>query len=80
MKAKEMFRRLGYKKERTLNERFTSYKKPNGNSFSYINFDLNDKTYEAFYLGPNGKIYPQILSVKETLAIQKQLDESGMIE
>lgn len=75
--AKGMFKKLGYKQEKTLNERFISYKKPYGTGFIYIQFDLKDKTYEAFYLGQNGRIYPQILSIKEILAIQKQFEELG---
>lgn len=40
--AKGMFKRLGYERERILNERFISYRKPYGNSFCYIQFDLKD--------------------------------------
>lgn len=75
--AKGMFKRLGYQKERILNERFISYRKPNGDSFCYIQFDLKDKTYNAHYFGPKGGCFPQILSIKEILAIQKQIEELG---
>lgn len=75
--AKGLFKKLGYQEERILNERFVSYKKPYGTGFIYIQFDLKDKTYEAFYLGQNCRIYPQSLSIKEILAIQKQFEELG---
>lgn len=75
--AKGMFKRLGYVRERILNERFISYRKPNGNSFCYIQFDLKKKTYNAHYFGPKGGCFQQILSSKEMLAIQKQIDELG---
>lgn len=76
IKAKGMFKRLGYERERILNERFISYRKPNGTSFCYIQFDLKKKTYNAHYFDPKG-CHPQILSIKEMLAIQKQIEELG---
>ena len=76
--AKGMFKRLGYNKERTLNDRFILYKKPSGNGYYCIRFDLNDKTYDAiYYFGPKGGCRTYILSIKEILAIQKQTDELG---
>lgn len=77
--AKGMFKRLGYEKERILNERFISYKKPNGNSFCYIEFDLKDKTYNAYYFDSKGEYFPKFLSIKEIFAIQKQREELGWI-
>lgn len=74
--AKGMFKRLGYVRERILNERFISYRKPNGDSFCYIQFDLKEKTYNAHYFDSKG-CHPQILSAKEILAIQKQMEELG---
>lgn len=73
--AKGMFKRLGYERERILNERFISYRKPYGNSFCYIRFDLKDKTYNAHYFGQKGGCFQQILSPKELVAIYKQIDE-----
>ncbi|WP_462336102.1 hypothetical protein [Holdemanella biformis] len=73
--AKGMFKRLGYERERILNERFISYRKPYGNSFCYIQFDLKDKTYNAHYFGQKGGCFQQILSPKELVAIYKQIDE-----
>lgn len=75
--AKGMFKRLGYERERILNERFISYRKPYGNSFCYIQFDLKDKTYNAHYFGQKGGCFQQILSPKELVAIYKQIDELG---
>ena len=75
--AKGMFKRLGYQKERILNERFISYRKPNGDSFCYIQFDLKEKTYNAHYFSPKGECCPYILSIKEVLAIQEQVEELG---
>lgn len=75
--AKGMFKRLGYNKERISNERFISYKKPSGIGFCCIQFDLKDKTYGANYIGPNDGCCPYILSIKEILAVQKQIDELG---
>lgn len=77
--AKGMFKRLGYEKEKTLNERFISYRKPNGTSFCYIKFDLKDKTYNAYYFDSKGEYFPQFLSIKEITAIQKQREELGWI-
>ena len=73
--AKGMFKRLGY--ERVLNERFISYKKPSGIGFCCIQFDLKNKTYGANYFGPKGGCCPYILSIKEILAIQEQIEELG---
>ena len=75
--AKGMFKRLGYERERILNERFISYRKPYGNSFCYIQFDLKDKTYNAHYFGQKGGCFQQILSLKELVAIYKQIYELG---
>lgn len=74
--AKGMFKRLGYQKERILNERFISYRKPRGISFCYIQFDLKEKTYEAHYFDQKG-CHPQILSAKELVAIYEQIEELG---
>lgn len=35
------------------------------------------QTYNAHYFGPKGGCFPQILSIKEILAIQKQIEELG---
>lgn len=78
MNAKGMFKKLGYIKEPIENERFISYRKPKGDSFSYIQFDSKDKTYQCYYFDSRG-IQPQIIGIKETLAIQKQIDELGWI-
>lgn len=75
--AKGMFKRLGYERERILNERFISYRKPYGNSFCYIQFDLKDKTYNAHYFGQKGGCFQQILSPKELVAIYEQIEELG---
>ena len=77
--AKGMFKRLGYERERILNERFISYRKPNGISFFYIQFDLKEKSYNAYYFGPKGEYCTRPLSIKEMLAIQKQREELGWI-
>lgn len=74
--AKGMFKRLGYQEERILNERFILYRKPRGTGLCQIQFDLKEKTYEAHYFDLKG-CHPQILSIKEILAIQKQIDELG---
>ena len=75
--AKGMFKRLGYEREIILNERFISYRKTYGNSFCYIQFDLKDKTYNAHYFGQKGGCFQQILSLKELVAIYKQIYELG---
>lgn len=76
--AKGMLKRLGYNKERILNDHFILYKKPSGIGYCCIRFDLNDKTYDAiYYFGPKGGCCPYILSIKEILAIQKQAEELG---
>lgn len=46
-KAKGMFKRLGYKREETLDKRFISYKKQYKSSVYCITFDLINKTYEV---------------------------------
>lgn len=76
--AKGMFKRLGYERQDLQNEQFIVYKKPSGIGFCCIWFDLKDKTYEAiYYLDSNGGYCPYILSIKEILAIQKQMEELG---
>lgn len=75
--AKGMFKRLGYQKEEMLDGRFISYKKQYKSSVCCITFDLRNKTYEANYFGPKGGCCPYILSIKEVLAIQKQMEELG---
>jgi hypothetical protein len=76
--AKGMFKRLGYERQDLQNEQFIVYKKPSGIGFCCIRFDLKDKTYEAiYYLDSNGGYCPYILSIKEILAIQKQMEELG---
>lgn len=77
--AKGMFKRLGYEKENIQNEQLVSYKKPNGTSFFYIQFDLKYKTYNAYYFGSKGEYCTWFLSIKEMLAIQKQREELGWI-
>lgn len=78
IKAKGMFRKLGYRQERIPNDSFILYKKPNGIGYCCIRFDLKDKTYDAiYYFGPKGGCCPYILSIKEILAIQKQAEELG---
>lgn len=74
--AKGMFKRLGYERERILNERFILYRKPRGTGLCQIQFDLKEKTYEAHYFDLKG-CHPHILSIKEILAIQKQIEELG---
>lgn len=74
--TKGMFKRLGYERERILNERFILYRKPRGTGLCQIQFDLKEKTYEAHYFDLKG-CHPHILSIKEILAIQKQIDELG---
>lgn len=76
--AKGMFKRLGYNKERILNDRFILYKKPSGIGSCCILFDLKDKTYGAiYYFGQKGGYCPYILSIKEILAIKQQTEELG---
>ncbi len=77
--AKGMFKRLGYEKENIQNEHFVSYRKPNGISFFYIQFDLKDKIYNAYYFDQKGEYCTRFLSIKEMLAIQKQMEELGWI-
>ena len=48
--AKGMFKRLGYNKERILNDRFILYKKPSGNGYCCIRFDLKDNSGYCFAL------------------------------
>ena len=74
--TKGLFKKLGYQEERILNERFILYRKPRGTGLCQIQFDLKEKTYEAHYFDLKG-CHPQILSIKEILAIQKQIDELG---
>lgn len=78
IKAKEMFKRLGYQKEIMQVERLVTYKKPDGTGFSYIQFDLKDKVYESYFINSRGK-QEQIITPKEMLAIFKQMVELGWI-
>ena len=55
--AKGMFKRLGYERERILNERFISYRKPYGNSFCYIQFDLKIKLITLITLGQKVDVF-----------------------
>lgn len=48
-KAKGMFRKLGYKQESMIIERFIAYKKRHRVGFNYIEFGTIDKTFEASY-------------------------------
>lgn len=75
--AKGMFKRLGYEKQDLQNEQFIVYKKPSGIGLCCIQFDLKDKSYCSIYFGPKGGCCPYILSIKEILAIQKQMEELG---
>lgn len=77
IKAKGMFKRLGYEKENIQSERFISYENPI--IFSCIQFDLKNKTYISYRIGLEGKMQPRIMSIKEMLAIQKQMEELGWI-
>lgn len=78
IKAKVMFKRSGYEKENTHSERFIAYKNPIISS--YIQFDLKNKTYISYRIGFEGKMQPRIISIKEMLAIQKQIEELGWLE
>lgn len=75
--AKGMFKRLGYERQDLQNEQFIVYKKQYKSSIYCITFDLINKTYEANYYGPKGGCCPYILSIKEMLAIQEQIEELG---
>lgn len=75
--AKGMFKRLGYEREKILDGRFISYKKQYKSSVYCITFDLINKTFEAKYYDSKGESHPQILGIKEILAIQKQMEELG---
>lgn len=77
IKAKGMFKRLGYEKENTYSERFISYQNPI--IFSCIQFDLKNKTCISYRIGLKGEMQPRIMSIKEMLAIQKQIEELGWI-
>lgn len=76
-KAKGMFRKLGYKQESTIIERFIAYKKRRRVGFNYIEFDTIDKTFEASYYDPKGNSHPLIITPKELVAIYEQIDELG---
>ena len=76
-KAKGTFRKLGYRQENSLDERLIAYKKSYKHSFCYIRFDLINKTFEASYYDSKGEPHPQIITPKELLAIQKQIEELG---
>lgn len=75
--AKGMFRKLGYKQESTIIERFIAYKKRHRVGFNYIEFDTIDKTFEASYYDSKGKPHPLIITPKELVAIYEQIDELG---
>ncbi len=75
--AKGMFRKLGYRQEDVIVERFITYKKRRRVGFNYIEFDTIDKTYEASYYDSKGEPHPQIVTPKELLAIYKQIEELG---
>lgn len=75
--AKGMFKRLGYKREETLDGRFILYKKQYKSIVCCITFDLTNKTYKTNYYDSKGEHHTQILSIKEWMAIQKQFDELG---
>lgn len=79
MKAKGMFKRLGYKREETLDVRFISYKKQYKSSVYCITFDLINKTYEVNHYDSKGERHTEILGIKEWIAIYKQIEELGWI-
>lgn len=74
--AKGMFKRLGYERERILNERFISYRKPYGNSFCYIQFDLKDKTFYS-YTSCGMANQTKSLTANELKAVKQQMNELG---
>ena len=80
--AQEMFKQLGYKKEKDIiNEQFIiSYKKDDRPGFCRICFSKPDKTIVARYFDKNGEMYAQIVKVQEFKAIQQQMKELGWIE
>lgn len=73
--TKGMFKRLGYKKEETLDGRFILYKKQYKSSVCCITFDLINKTYEANCYDSKGWYCPYLLDIKEYLAVYSQIDE-----
>lgn len=75
--AKGMFRKLGYKQESTIIERFIAYKKRHRVGFNYIEFDTINKTFEASYYDSKGAPHPLIITHKELVAIYEQIDELG---
>lgn len=77
--AKGMFKRLGYKREETLDGRFISYKKQYKSSVFCITFDLINKTFEANYYDSKGYCCPYLLDIKEYLAVYEQEEELGWI-
>ena len=77
--AKGMFKRLGYKREETLDGRFISYKKQYKSSVYYITFDLINKTYEVNHYDSKGLCCPYLLDIEEYLAVQQQNEELGWI-
>lgn len=74
IKAKGMFRKLGYRQERILNDRFILYKKPSGIGYCCIRFDLE---YHTFYAQFNYEA--KCITVDEFKAIQQQMKELGWI-
>lgn len=81
MTAEEMFKQLGYKKEKDIiNEQFIiSYKKDYGPEFCRIYFSKPDKTFVTRHFDENGEMQSEIVNVQEFKAIQQQLKEFGWI-
>ena len=79
--AQEMFKRLGYKKEKNsiYEQLIISYKKDDGPGFCRICFSKPDKTIVARYFDVNGEMYAQVVKVQEFKAIQQQMRELGWI-
>lgn len=79
--AQEMFKRLGYKKEKNsiYEQLIISYKKDDGPGFFRICFSKPDKTIVARYFDVNGEMYAQVVKVQEFKAIQQQMRELGWI-
>ena len=80
MKAKEMFKSLGYKQ--TINsDNFIDYINDShgDGDFKYVSFRCMLKEYQVSYYDGYETLTPTVVSIKEHEAITKQMKELGWI-
>lgn len=79
--AEELFKSVGYEKEKNLDERLLiSYKKELAYGFNRIGFDPINKSFYAQHISEDGSISPTHIRNGEMRAVLKQLEEAGIFK